>query len=306
MIKSKRIVMMGSSQFAIPTLELLLQRGYEIIAVYTQPPRVANRGKKITPTPIHKVAEKNDLKVFTPFDFSDEVSIRQFANLEPDVAVVVSYGLILPDRLLAIPGFGFLNIHPSLLPRWRGAAPIQRALIEGDTKTGVSIIKVIEKLDAGPIFLKEEVEIDQGITASELSDELAIKGADLLCRVMDNLETINPFEQSHTGISYAKKIDKKETRIDWNLPAEEIYNKIHGLSYQPGAWFEHRGVRIKILKCELIGQDGEPGQVLDHDMTLSCRKGSIRPTLIQRQGKTPMNLMDFLRGYKLEIGEKLS
>ncbi|MYJ87273.1 MAG: methionyl-tRNA formyltransferase [Rhodobacteraceae bacterium] len=306
MNKSKRIVMMGSSQFAIPTLELLLQRCYEIIAVYTQPPRTANRGKKITPTPIHEVAEKNDLKVFTPLDFSDEVSIRQFESLKPDVAVVVSYGLILPGRLLAIPRFGFLNIHPSLLPRWRGAAPILRALIEGDTKTGVSIIKVTEKLDAGPIFLKEEMEIDQGITASELSYKLAVKGADLLCRVMDNLETINPVEQSHTGISYAKKIDKTETRIDWNLPAEEVYNKIHGLSYQPGAWFEHKGVRIKILKCELIDKDGEPGQVLDHDMTLSCVMGSIRPTLIQRQGKTPMNLKDFLRGYKLEIGEKLS
>ncbi len=306
MNKSKRIVMMGSSQFATPTLELLLQRGYEIIAVYTQPPRVANRGKKITPTPIHEVAEKNDLKVFTPLDFSDGASISEFKSLEPDVAVVVSYGLILPGRLLAIPRFGFLNIHPSLLPRWRGAAPIQRALIEGDTKTGVSIIKVTEKLDAGPIFLKEEVEIDQGITASELSDELAVKGADLLCRVMDNLETITPVEQSHTGISYAKKIDKMETRIDWNFPAKEIYNKIHGLSYQPGAWFEHRGVRIKILKCELIDKDGEPGQVLAHDMTLSCVKGSIRPTLIQRQGKTPMNVKDFLRGYKLEIGEKLS
>ena len=299
-------MMMGSSQFAIPTLELLLQRGYEIIAVYTQPPRVANRGKKITPTPIHEVAEKNDLKVFTPLDFSDGVSISEFESLEPDVAVVVSYGLILPARLLAIPRFGFLNIHPSLLPRWRGAAPIQRALIEGDTKTGVSIIKVTEKLDAGPIFLKEEVEIDQGITASELSDELAVKGAGLLCRVMDNLENINPVEQSHTGISYAKKIAKKETRIDWNLPAEEIYNKIHGLSYQPGAWFEHRGVRIKILKCELVDKDGEPGQVLKHDMTLSCVKGSIRPTLIQRQGKYPMNLQDFLRGYRLDIGEILS
>ncbi|MYF45296.1 MAG: methionyl-tRNA formyltransferase [Rhodobacteraceae bacterium] len=306
MNKSKRIVMMGSSQFAIPTLELLLQRGYEIIAVYTQPPRSANRGKKITPTPIHEVAVKNDLKVFTPLDFSDEDSIRQFESLEPDVAVVVSYGLILPGSLLDIPRFGFLNIHPSLLPRWRGAAPIQRALIEGDNKTGLSIIKVTEKLDAGPIFLKEEMEIDQGITASELSDELAVKGADLLCRVMDNLETINPAEQSHTGISYAKKIDKTETRIDWNLPAEEVYNKIHGLSYQPGAWFEHRGVRIKILKCELIARNGKPGQVLDQDMTLSCLKGSIRPTLIQRQGKTPMNLKDFLRGYKLEIGEKLS
>ena len=306
MNKSKRIVMMGSSQFAIPTLELLLQSSYEIIAVYTQPPRIANRGKKITPTPIHEVAEKNDLKVFTPLDFNNETSIRQFENLEPDVVVVVSYGLILPGRLLAIPRFGFLNIHPSLLPRWRGAAPIQRALIEGDTKTGVSIIKVTEKLDAGPIFLKEEVEIDQGITASELSDELAVKGADLLCSVMDNLETINPVEQSHTGISYAKKIDKKETRIDWNLPAEEIYNKIHGLSYQPGAWFEHRGIRIKILKCELIDKGGESGQVLDQDMTLSCGKDSIRPTLIQRQGKAPMNIQDFLRGYKLEIGEKLS
>ena len=306
MNKSKRIVMMGSSQFAIPTLELLLQRGCEIIAVYTQPPRTANRGKKITPTPIHEVAEKNDLKVFTPLDFSDEDSIKQFENLEPDVAVVVSYGLILPGSLLDIPRFGFLNIHPSLLPRWRGAAPVQRSLMEGDTKTGVSIIKVTEKLDAGPIFLKEEVGIDQGITASELSDELAVKGADLLCRVMDNLEAINPVQQSHTGISYAKKIDKKETRIDWNLPAKEIYNKIHGLSHEPGAWFEHGRIRIKILKCDLVTKEGEPGQVLDQDLTLSCGKGSIRPTLIQRQGKTPMNLQDFQRGYKLDIGEILS
>lgn len=306
MNKSKRIVMMGSSRFAMPTLELLLQRDYEIIAVYTQPPRSANRGKKITPTPIDQIAAKNDLKVFTPLDFSDEASIRQFEILEPDVAVVVSYGLILPGGLLDIPRFGFLNIHPSLLPLWRGAAPVQRSLMEGDTKTGVSIIKVTKKLDAGPVFLQQEVEIDQGITASELSDKLALKGAGLLCTVLDNLETANPVQQNNVGVSYAHKIAKEEARIDWQQPSRAIYNKVHGLSYQPGAWFEHRGVRIKILKCELLDKEGEPGQVLDQDMTLSCGKGSIRPTLIQRQGKTPMNLQDFMRGYKLEIGEKLS
>ena len=306
MEKINRIVLMGSSQFAVPTLELLLEKKFNLVAVYTQPPRTAKRGKKTTPTPIQVMAEENNLRVITPLNFNAEDNIRQFESLQPDIAVVVSYGLILPKKLLSIPRLGFLNIHPSLLPRWRGAAPIQRALMAGDKKTGVCIIKVVEKLDAGPIYTCEDINIDQGITASELSDQLARIGAELTGKVLENLDVQNLVPQRRKGVCYAHKIDKEETRIDWNLSAHDIYNKIHGLSYQPGAWFEHNGIRIKILKCELADLEGEPGRVLDPDMALACGKDSIRPTLIQRQGKSPMERRDFLRGYKLDRGELLS
>ncbi len=300
-----RIILMGSSQFAVPTLELLLQKDFDLVAVYSQPPRTAKRGKKITPTPIQEMAEENNLRVITPLNFSTDDTIRQFESLKPDIAIVVSYGLILPKRLLAIPQYGFLNIHPSLLPRWRGAAPVQRTLMAGDTKSGVCIIKVEEKLDAGPIYIRQEIDVEHGITASELSDQLARIGVHLLGRVLDDQEPRNPVSQKNEGVCYAPKIDKDETRIDWHLPAKDIYNRIHGLSYQPGAWFEHQGVRIKILKCEIAEQEGKPGQVLDNDLALACGKGSIRPTIIQRQGKSPMTRLDFLRGYRLGPGEIL-
>ena len=306
MEKINRIVLMGSSQFAVPTLELLLEKKFNLVAVYTQPPRTAKRGKKTTPTPIQVMAEENNLRVITPLNFNAEDNIRQFESLHPEIVVVVSYGLILPKKLLSIPRWGFLNIHPSLLPRWRGAAPVQRTLMAGDKKTGVCIIKVVEKLDSGPIYTREEIGIDKGITASELSDQLARIGAKLTGKVLDNLDVQNLVPQRREGVCYAHKIDKDETRIDWNLSAQDICNKIHGLSHQPGAWFEHNGIRIKILKCELAELEGEPGRVLDPDMALACGKDSIRPTLIQRQGKSPMERQDFLRGYKLESGEHLS
>ncbi len=306
MEKINRIVLMGSSQFAVPTLELLLEKKFNLVAVYTQPPRTAKRGKKTTPTPIQVMAEENNLRVITPLNFNAEDNIRQFESLHPEIVVVVSYGLILPKKLLSIPRWGFLNIHPSLLPRWRGAAPVQRTLMAGDKKTGVCIIKVVEKLDSGPIYTREEIGIDKGITASELSDQLARIGAKLTGKVLDNLDVQNLVPQRREGVCYAHKIDKDETRIDWNLSAQDICNKIHGLSHQPGAWFEHNGIRIKILKCELAELEGEPGRVLDPDMALACGKDSIRPTLIQRQGKSPMERRDFLRGYKLDRGELLS
>ena len=296
---------MGSSEFAIPTLELLLARDCELVAVYTQPPRMAKRGKKVTPTPIQELAEQNNLQVITPPNFDDECTIRQFESLKPDIAIVVSYGLILPKSLLAIPKFGFLNIHPSLLPKWRGAAPVQRTLMAGDTKTGVCIIKVVKALDAGPIYIKEEIKVERGITTAELSKMLADVGADLLGQTLDGLDHLVPVPQSREGVSYAHKIKNEETRINWKLPVRDIYNTIHGLSHHPGAWFEHKGVRIKILKCEIAELRGAPGEVLDNDLALACAKGSIRPTLIQRQGKSPMNRPDFLRGYKFQVGEIL-
>lgn len=303
--KINRIVLMGSSQFAVPTLNWLLQTKFDLVAVYTQPPKIANRGKKITPTPIQRLAEGNNLRVITPLSFSTEEASRQFELLKPDIAIVVSYGLILPKILLTIPRLGFLNIHPSLLPRWRGAAPVQRTLMSGDTKTGVCIIRVDEKLDAGPIYIQKEINVEPGITASELSEQLAEIGVNLLKSVLDDQAIPKPVPQNRVGVCYAHKIDKSETRIDWSIPNKNISNKIHGLSYQPGAWFDHQGVRIKILKCELAGMEGKPGQVLDNDLAIACGKGSIRPTLIQRQGKSPMTRPDFLRGYRLSPGEIL-
>ena len=305
MKKINRIVLMGSSQFAVPTLEWLLQKDFELVGVYTQPPRIANRGRKISPTPIQVLADENNLQVITPLNFTTAETIDQFENLQPDIVIVVSYGLILPRRLLGIPRLGFLNIHPSLLPRWRGAAPIERTLMAGDTKTGVCIIKVEEKLDAGPIYVQQEIAVEHGMTASDLSAKLARIGVRLVDRVLDDQVTLEPAPQSKEGITYAAKIDKAETKIDWHRSAQEIQNMIHGLSIRPGAWLEHHGVRIKILKCELAAQAGKPGQVVDNDMTLACGIGSIRPTMIQRQGKSPMSRPDFMRGYKLVPGEIL-
>ena len=242
----------------------------------------------------------------TPSQLNDPAAFEEFKSLKPDFAVVVAYGLIIPPALLTVPTKGFLNVHPSKLPRWRGAAPIQRTLMAGDASTGVCIVKVVRDLDAGPIYRQRNHEIKPGTIATELSEELALSGGTLLVDVLNGFEQIKPVEQGNEGMCYAHKIVKEETRIDWQSSAEEIYHKIHGLSLSPGAWTMHGNQRIKVLRCDVADGSGAPGRILDDTLSIGCGKGVIIPTHLRREGRSAMNLTEFLRGYQLQKGDQLN
>ncbi len=300
-----RIIFMGTPDFSVPILDLLVSSGHEIAAVYCQPPRRAGRGKKARPSPVQARAEQLGLAVRCPVNFKDQTEVAAFAALNADVVVVVAYGLILPQSLLDAPKHGCLNIHASLLPRWRGAAPIHRAIMAGDEKTGICVMQMEAGLDTGPVLRRRETAIAADDTTQSLHDRLAQIGAETIVETLATLPELKPKPQSFHGVSYAHKIDKSEARIDWAKPAKDIDRKIRGLSPFPGAWCEFRGERIKLLNCRLTEGQGEAGTILTPDLHIACGTGAIRLLSLQRAGKSAMDPKTFLLGFDLPVGARL-
>jgi methionyl-tRNA formyltransferase len=299
-----RIAFMGTPDFAVPTLDALLAAGHEIVAVYAQPPRPAGRGKSLSPSPVQARAEAAGIAVRTPVSLKGAAEQAEFAALGLDVAVVAAYGLILPKPILEAPRFGCLNVHASLLPRWRGAAPIQRAILAGDRLTGITIMQMERGLDTGPMLAAVPTPIDRK-TAGELSAELAGIGAALLVEVLEKLYHAGRIPQREAGATYAPKIEKKEARLDFAQPAVQVERQVRAFNPVPGAYFEYEGERIKVLAAEISEPGGAPGTVLDHGLTIACATGSIVPTLVQRAGRAAMMPAELLRGFVIPAGAVL-
>lgn len=306
-----RIVFMGTPDFSVPTLAEIVGAGHEVVAVYTQPARPAGRGMAERPSPVASFAASAGIPVASPASLKSEAEQQKFAALKADAAVVVAYGLILPRAILEGTRLGCFNLHGSALPRWRGAAPIQRAIMAGDSETAVMAMRMEQGLDTGPVCLGEPVAIGPDTTAGELHDELSRRGASLMVRALGALERglLQCTPQGSEGVTYASKIDKAEARIDFALPAPEVHNRIRGLSPFPGAWFEAPGSgtpeRIKVLRSALVDASGSPGMVLDDALTIACGRGAVRLLELQRAGKRPMRAEDFLRGFALARGSLL-
>ncbi len=338
--RDMRIVFMGTPDFAVPVLEALVAAGHEVAAAYCQPARPAGRGKALQPSPVQRAAEALGIEVRTPISFrKDAGAVEAFAALKPDVAVVAAYGLILPQTILDIPSHGCLNVHASLLPRWRGAAPIQRAIMAGDEETGVCIMQMEAGLDTGPVRLTGKLMID-GKTAGQLTQELSDLGARLMVAVIDDLDAHPAIAQPEDGITYASKIDKAESRIDWSADAMAIERQVRAFNPTPGAWFDVNGERVKILAAQIHhpseswdrSEDGEsaasdpgfrrgdeggtadgvgvhagsPGLVLDDHLTIACGSGALRPTLLQRAARGVMTAAELLRGFPIPAGTRLA
>jgi methionyl-tRNA formyltransferase len=305
-----RLAFMGTPEFSVPLLAELIAEGHDIVAVYTQPSRPKGRGLSEEPSPVAKLAAAHGLPVRTPASLRGEEAQKEFASLKLDAAVVAAYGLILPKTILDAPRRGCFNLHASLLPRWRGAAPIQRAVMAGDEKTGVMVMRMEEGLDTGPVLLAERISIGRR-TAGELTNELSRLGALLMARAMAAFEGggLTERKQPAEGVTYAKKIAKEEARIDWTKSASEIDCLIRGLSPWPGAWTEANGERLKILYAEpyshLPGETGEAGEVLDDNLTIACGDGAVRLVRLQRAGKSVMSAAELLRGFSLPPGSRL-
>ncbi|TIV70736.1 MAG: methionyl-tRNA formyltransferase [Mesorhizobium sp.] len=308
-----RVIFMGTPDFSVPTLRAIAEAGHDIAAVYTQPPRAAGRrGLELTPSPVQREAERLGLEVRTPVSLKSEPEQQAFAALRADVAVVVAYGLLLPKPVLEATRLGCLNGHASLLPRWRGAAPIQRAIMAGDAETGMMIMRMEEGLDTGPVALVEKSPIGPDMTAGELHDRMMDLGASLMVEALTRLgiNCLTFTQQATEGVIYARKIDKSETRVDWTRPAGEVHNHIRGLSPFPGAWCEveigGRVERLKLLRSTLSNGVGESGGILDDRLTVACGSGAVRLVEVQRAGGRPAAAQEFLRGAKVEKGTKLT
>jgi len=297
-----RIIFMGTPDFAVPTLQALVDAAHEVVCVYTQPPRPGGRrGKELTPTPVHQRASDLGIEVRHPKSLKSAEEQAAIAALHADVAVVAAYGLILPQAVLDAPEHGCLNVHASILPRWRGAAPIHRSVMAGDTVTGVTIMQMEAGLDTGPMLAMARTPVEDK-TTGELTEELAELGAQLMVGTLRDLKIHVPIAQDDADATYAAKIDKAEARIDWDRPAVEVVRHIHGLSPFPGAWFELDGQRVKLLRAEVVEGAGTPGEVLDERLAIACTEGAIRPLELQRAGKPKMDLDTFLRGNAVAKG----
>jgi methionyl-tRNA formyltransferase len=307
-----RLIFMGTPDFAVPTLLELVAHGHEIAAVYSREAKPAGRGMKLQMTPVAREAERLGIPVLTPKTLRTAEAEAEFKAHAADAAVVVAYGMILPQAILDAPDLGCFNLHGSLLPRWRGAAPINRAIMDGDAESGVMVMKMDVGLDTGDVAMAERLPITDAMTAQDLHDALAPLGADLMVRAMGALERgrLGLTPQSEVGVTYAAKIDKAEARIDWTKPARAVLRHIHGLSPFPGAWcempIEGEAVRVKILRCEQAAGSGAPGDLLDDALTIACGDGAIRIIDLQRAGKQPMKAGDFLRGTPLTVGTRLT
>lgn len=308
-----RVIFMGTPEFSVPTLRAIAEAGHDISAVYTQPPRAAGRrGLELTPSPVQREAERLGAEVRTPASLKGEAEQAALRALQADIAVVVAYGLLLPKAVLEAPRLGCINGHASLLPRWRGAAPIQRAIMAGDRETGMMVMRMDEGLDTGPVGLVAKCAIEPDMTAGDLHDRLMAIGAALIVEALAGLEreTLAFATQAVEGVTYARKIDKSETRVDWTRPAVEVHNHIRGLSPFPGAWCEveigGRVERLKLLRSTLSQGIGESGGILDDRLTVACGTGAIRLVEVQRAGGRPAAASEFLRGAKIEKGTKLS
>ena len=302
-----RLAFMGTPDFAVPILEALRAAGHEIAAVYTQPPRPAGRGHQPQPSPVARAAAAAGIPVRTPAKL-DAAEVKAFRALVLDAAVVAAYGLILPPTVLGAPRLGCINVHASLLPRWRGAAPIQRALLAGDSETGVTIMQMDAGLDTGPMLLKEAVPIGPKATAQELHDRLAALGASLVVRALAGLAagTLAAVQQPAEGVTYAKKLAREEGRLDWRKTAAELERAVRALNPAPGVWLQHGGERIKVLAAEIVAAaSGAPGTVLDAALTVACGSGALRLTRLQRPGRAPMEADALLRGFAIPAGTRL-
>ena len=301
-----KIVFLGSAYFSIPTLVKLIEDGHEIACVYSQPPRRAGRGKKVNLTPVHEMALNYGITVRTPENFKLQKDKLAFFDLNADLTVVVAYGLILPVEIIEAARYGSLNIHASILPKWRGAAPIHRAIMSGDSETGVCIMKMDAGLDTGPVVAKELMPIKADDTTSFLSERLADLGAKLLIETIKKIDELIPKPQSIIEVSYAKKIDKKEAKIDWSLDFQIIEQQIRGLSRYPGAWAYYNDERIKFLNVRISSSNqnnqAEPGMVIGTPLVIACEGGALEITLLQRSGKSVQTTEDFLRGFPIQIG----
>jgi methionyl-tRNA formyltransferase len=297
-----RIVFMGTPDFSVPVLDALVEAGHEIACVYCQPPRPAGRGKKERPSPVQARAEALGLPVRHPASLKPAEEKEAFAALDADAGVVVAYGLILPQAVLDAPRLGCLNIHASLLPRWRGAAPIQRAVMAGDAETGVCIMQMEAGLDTGPVLLRKAIPIGAEETAGELHDRLSALGAEAIVEALDRIEDLTPQPQPDEGVTYAEKIDKAEARVDWTRPADEIARTIRGLSPFPGAWTTVGGKRLKLLGARAVEGSGAPGKVLS-GLTVAAGDGAVELTRVQPEGRPPMAAEDYLRGARLVPGD---
>ena len=294
-----RVAFMGTPDFSVPVLQALVDAGHEVVAVYCQPPRAAGRGKRDRPSPVQVRAQDLGLQVRHPVSLKSDAAQAEFAALEADVGVVVAYGLLLPQPILAAPKHGCLNIHASLLPRWRGAAPIHRAVMAGDAETGICIMQMDAGLDTGPVLLRETTPIGREETTGQLHDRLSIMGAALIVKALEQIEELTPQAQPEKGVTYAAKIDKAEARVDWTRPAAEVSRMIRGLSPFPGAWCEAGGERLKLLGAREVEGSGAPGEVLG-GFTVACGDGAVEVTKAQRAGRRPMPAAEILKG--LELG----
>ena len=304
-----RLIFMGTPDFSVPTLLELVAHGHEIVAVYTRAPKPGGRrGLQLQPTPVEEAARKLGVPVLTPKTLRTPEALEEFRAFDADAAVVVAYGMILPQAILDAPKLGCYNLHASLLPRWRGAAPINRAIMAGDAESGVMVMKMDIGLDTGDVAMAERLAITDNMTALDLHDRLSRLGADLMVRAMAALDRggLQLKKQSGDGVTYAAKIDKAEARIDWTRPAREVLRHIHGLSPFPGAWAEVENARVKILRCELAKGTGAPGEVLDDHLTIACGEGAIRLIELQREGKARMLAAEFQRGVPLKAGAKFT
>tara|TARA_B100001540_G_C15740108_1_gene611860 strand:- start:394 stop:1317 length:924 start_codon:yes stop_codon:yes gene_type:complete len=301
----KNIVFMGTSNFAVPILKSLYQNGYSVSCVYTQPPKKSNRGQRLNKSPINLISETLNLKVRTPERLKNNIEEEKFLKkIKPDLSIVVSYGQLIPKNLLEIPKYGFLNVHASLLPKWRGAAPIQRAIMNLENKTGITLMKLNENLDEGPIISKYDFKISKNMNAQELSENLATLASQKIIDDLDSIfeENIELTNQDNSKATYAKKIDKSEGKINWNENAEKIMGKINGLYPFPGAWFLFNGERYKILKAEVSDAKGEKGMMFSDNFEIGCNNKSIKILCIQREGKKVQNIKEFILGTKIKKG----
>ena len=301
-----RLAFMGTPDFAVPTLSALIAAGHQVACVYSQPPRPAGRGQAVRPSPVHRLAEDRGIAVRTPVRLRDEAEQAAFRDLALDAAVVVAYGLILPPPVLAAPRLGCVNVHASLLPRWRGAAPIQRAIMAGDGETGVTIMAMDAGLDTGPMLLSARVAITAGTTGASLHDQLAALGAGLIVPALDGLPdgTITPRPQPADGVTYAAKLSREDGRLDWTQPAAALERQVRALDPWPGAWLSHAGERLKVLAAEPTDDGGTPGTVLDERLTVAAGDGALRLLRLQRPGKAAMDAAALLRGFAIPPGTR--
>jgi methionyl-tRNA formyltransferase len=300
-----RIIFMGTPGFAVPVLQALVEAGHQVVASYSQPPRPGGRrGRQLVPSPVQQMAESLDIPVMTPVSLRSAEEQALFAGFDADVAVVAAYGLILPQAILDAPRLGCLNVHGSLLPRWRGAAPIQRAILAGDVVTGVGIMQMEAGLDTGPVRLEGSTPIGRK-TTGELTDELATMGAELMAKVLADPDRYPARPQPAEGVTYAAKIDKAETRLDFTRSAIELERLVRAFHPAPGAWFEYQGERIKLLSAELVDAHGAPGEILDNRLTIACGEGALRPVTLQRAGRGVSSADNLLRGFAIPAGTRL-
>jgi len=302
-----KIIFMGTPEFSVPIFKSIYETDNKILEVYTQPPKKKNRGQKIINSPIHEHSKKFRISVRNPIVFNDE-EINHIENLKPDLVIVVAYGKILPKKLLNLEDILFINVHASLLPKWRGAAPIQRAIMNMDQETGVSIMKIVPKLDAGPVLIQSKIKITKETNHKELSGKMSELGAKVILGSLKLIENkkVNFIEQNESNATYAKKIEKTETRLNWNDDADKVIAKINAFCPSPGCWFELNGIRIKIIKAKRVINQGMPGTVLDDKLTIACSKNAIQVIELQKEGKQKITADEFLRGNTIKTGQSLN